>query len=259
MRDIIQHLQGRQYIYWLLDYDGTLSPLVVDPDAAFLPKERQQFLTEVAKTPGHRLAIVSGRSVDQLRSFLPHLAGHPILFSGLHGGELFDVKTGQYLQIPGEAFLTGVAQFKALLTQCCPTELNAGALLEDKRYAIAFHYRGLQPDLIAPALERVEAIYHAEPDLTRHFRLHHGNCLLELIPHTFHKGIGIKTVLDNQGGTTAFPVYIGDDTTDDDAFFALNELGGLSVQVGTNPAILHAKANLENIEAVYRLLGNFVM
>src|SRR3990167_5446400 len=70
----------------LLDYDGTLTPIVRDPSAALLSKEMRDVLTRLAARKGITLGILSGRKLSEIR----RLVDIPkILYGGNHGFELW--------------------------------------------------------------------------------------------------------------------------------------------------------------------------
>src|SRR5258706_4856935 len=65
----------------LLDFDGTLSPIVKNPRRASLPQATRRVLTDLARRPGVAVAIVSGRRIEDLRA----LVGLPVIYAGNHG------------------------------------------------------------------------------------------------------------------------------------------------------------------------------
>ncbi len=67
-----------------LDFDGTLAPIVDDPDAAVPTESNQRAVTALAETPGVTTAVVSGRALTDVRERIDG----PTIYAGNHGLEL---------------------------------------------------------------------------------------------------------------------------------------------------------------------------
>lgn len=224
----------------MLDYDGTLTPIVEDPAAAHIAPQHLQVLRELAALyPQVQLAVVSGRSVEQLLGFLGGLAGERVWLSGLHGGQLYDCHNNRFLHEPEPALRGCIQQLEHTLTQA--DHADACLLrLENKGYSLAAHYRHLTDN--DERQRAIEAFLLAcEPLVASHdplFRLQHGKCVLELVPRQFTKGRGVALLAEGfvqhlpQGAANLQLVYAGDDLTDEHAFEAVNERNGVSVLVG---------------------------
>jgi trehalose 6-phosphate phosphatase len=104
---------------------------------------------------------------------------------------------------------------------------NPGLLLEKKRGALALHYR-LRAELETLCLSLVEELASRLQDavLTR------GKMVIEMRLHTATKGTAINDFLQEAPFKGRLPFFAGDDVTDEDAFTAINALGGISVKVG---------------------------
>jgi trehalose-phosphatase len=245
---------GTQW-FWLVDYDGTLVGIVQDPNEAKLSIHGQVLLAQLSQQAGHRLSLVSGRSVSQLQGFLPVLTSYPVLCSGLHGGELMDWGSGQWLATPPEHLQTGVQAFhQALETELAPFQ-GKGMLLEDKTYSLAVHTRQLDPAMAEACEQAVETVYAALPSLHEDFRLMHGKRIRELLPRAFDKGRAIRQILSLPEAEGYYPIYLGDDITDEDAFAAIQNHGGLAVLVGAVDRESRAQVMLEDELAVFQLFS----
>ncbi len=135
-----------------------------------------------------------------------------------------------------------------------------GVLIDPKRFALAIHYRLADPaDL--PRIERaVDEAAAAFPAL----RKSRGKKVFELRPALdWHKGATLGWVLDRwteTGGSDAasprpwLPLYLGDDTTDEDAFAAAAERGGIGILVADEPRATAARYRLRDPQEVRRFL-----
>ena len=113
-----------------------------------------------------------------------------------------------------------------------------GVFVEDKTYSIVMHVRGASTADRLHAITRFNAL--AEPLLSEGtVRLQPGDQVFELLPNVdWAKGDAVRAIMrqvETDTGETTWPVYIGDDATDEDAF---EEIGtnGLTIAVGKRPA-----------------------
>lgn len=217
----------------LMDFDGTLAEFQVDPNAVTLSPQRQILLQKLDKRTDLSAGIVSGRRVADLHERVP---GTPsMFFAGLHGLEIEGpglrfAHSAVALAAPGLNFLT-----KDLRRAVRPLP---GVFVEDKTYAVVLHLRGASTADRLHATTRFNAL--AEPLLSEGtVRLQPGDQVLELLPNVdWAKGDAVRAIIRHVEGETkepVWPVYIGDDQTDEDAF---EEIGtnGLTISVGKRPA-----------------------
>jgi trehalose 6-phosphate phosphatase len=242
----------------LMDYDGTLTPIVVDPSRAYLPAEGLKTLKQLLSTPNIICAIVSGRRVETLQHFLKELAGAPLLLCGLHGGEIFDLQTGQYLLSPSPSYIQEVSQFKqAVLANLMPYRVDHKLRIEDKTYSLAVHYREAAPwvkELTIETLQKCHAPFY------EHFRLQPGKEVLEFLPIGFNKGNCVH-YLYNYWRLQGMPetvklYYAGDDLTDEYGFKAINQLEGTSILVSPYLIETQATVQVKSLKDLYRSLIN---
>ncbi len=213
----------------LLDFDGTLSDIVPDPAAAHLVPGMKEVLEELA---AHcPVAVISGRELDDLRG---RVGGTGLWYAGSHGFELLAPDgTRHTAAIPAgtEQALTEAAD--KLHRDLCDVP---GVLVEHKRFAVATHYRNVAPGDIGPVVAAVHAAGRAHG-----LRVTGGRKVVELRPDTdWDKGAALRWIVERLPGTV-FPVYIGDDLTDEDAFDVV-EADGLGVVVRSNESVTRATA-----------------
>jgi len=240
----------------MLDYDGTLTPIVPDPTQAFLPPAGLELLLQLCRQPLMRVAIVSGRSVPQLREFLSALAGEAITLCGLHGGEIYVPQKDHFLRQPNREQLQQQLQpFREKITAqlTAANLLNSGIFLEDKTYSLAVHYRQVEASVKPQIIELLYGLFTHDTELTAPFKLQPGKEVLEVLPRTFDKGDCVVFLWDfwqlRQG------CYIGDDVTDEAAFVAVNQRGGLTIAVGKTPGTTQAQYICSEVADVYRELA----
>ncbi|MDI3315055.1 MAG: trehalose-phosphatase [Mycobacterium sp.] len=203
-----------------LDYDGTLSEIVADPDAATLVDGAAEALRQLAaQCP---VAILSGRDLADIRERV----GLPgIWYAGSHGFELIGPDGSTHQNTAAAAAVPLLESAAADLSD----ELRSipGVRVEHKRFAVAVHYRNV-------ATERVAAVIAATHRLgKRHgLRITNGRKVVELRPDIdWDKGTALGWIRDRIRQTgRVVPIYIGDDLTDEDAFDAIR-LSGIGIAV----------------------------
>lgn len=203
----------------LLDVDGTLAPIVPRPDDAHMPDETRSLLRELAARFA-LVACVSGRSSAEARRIV---GVEELLYVGTHGLEL----------APGAAvWRDQIERFAA--TVDWPPEW-----IENKSLSLSLHYRqSPEPEKSHLALERIA---EAAEEVGLYSRF--GRMLLEILPPVdADKGTAIRSLLDERGLTRA--LYAGDDTTDLDAFRALEGL-----ELGICVALTSSEAPAALVEA----------
>jgi trehalose 6-phosphate phosphatase len=205
----------------LLDIDGTLAPIVRHAADAHVPEATRTLLIEISKR--YRLVgCVSGRRAAIARQIV---AIGSIAYIGNHGGELLRPgATRPELDPDLTAWSERVREFarRAYTSE----HQRARVRSEDKEAIAAFHWRGAPDEHAAAALVRDIA----ELAEREGFAVHWGRKVLEVRPPIrLDKGLGVSVLLTgsearNNGSPIARAVYVGDDTTDIDAFVALRAL-----------------------------------
>ena len=196
-----------------LDFDGTLAPIVDDPDAAAMSEVMRAAVMEAHSALGGALALVSGRGVDDLASRAPD----DIVLVGNHGRRA--------LNLGGGADWPEASPAPDGLADVLEGLATDGVVFERKGAVFALHYRAV-PDRGA-ALEA--GVIAALPD---GYRMEHGKCVVEAKPEGASKGEAVRRLMEMAPFRGRRPVMIGDDTTDEAGFEAAQELGGLGVKVG---------------------------
>lgn len=252
------------YLGLMLDYDGTLTPIALRPDEAILAPERSILLQKLTQSSRIRLAIVSGRPVQQLETIFKGLLKNPVFLCGLHGGEIKQYPEGLILRTPSVSHRTHLSNFKTRLTNSLNIKgLLQSVLLEDKIYSLALHYRLAPREDKESAIQCFQSIYHASDTLQEAYRLQPGKEVLELLPATFDKGSCVQFLVhlwqeihpDKQFCFT----YAGDDLTDEHAFAMIRQLEGRAVRIGPAEPESQANLHLNSIDELYQELESLLL
>lgn len=220
------------------DFDGTLAPIVTRPEDAAPLDGMGPLLDRLALSDLTTVAVVSGRSLTDLKA-LSGLIG-PIVLVGSHGGEF---ETGFVSDLtPQQSEL--LQQLDSVLSQMISDA--PGAELERKPISIAVHVRQasrMDADRVLTAVREGPALWpgvHATA----------GKEVLELAVQQVDKG-GAITILRRSALADPTVVFVGDDVTDERGFEAL-EPGDVGVKVG--PGETAAEYRVESVESVRSLL-----
>jgi len=223
------------HILLLSDYDGTLTPIVNRPDEAVLPPEVREKLRALAKKPTFSVGVISGRSLLEVK-VLVGIKG--IYYAGNHGLEI----EGPGLKLINPVAKATQAEIKDLAKQFS-AKLGGieGVIVEDKGLSLSIHYR-----LVKNSEENVIAeIFHqiASPLLREgKVKVTSGKKVWEVRPPIdWHKGKVVKTIMNEIRAflkcEQLLTIYLGDDTTDEDAFRVIHRPEGWSIFVGEeNPS-----------------------
>lgn len=222
-----------------LDYDGTLTPLVDDPGRALIGMETRETVKALAAVPGVTVAIVSGRSLHNVRTLM-ELDG--LIYAGNHGLEI----SGQGLDFlePSSARMRNAVDTLALTLSKDLAHIY-GVMVENKSLSMSVHYRRVHRDEHDIVVRHVYAAADASLD---RFQVRNGNKICEVIPQVeWHKGAAMAWIADRIAVRDSLVIYLGDDRTDEDAF--RTHLGGITVKVG-EPGVTSAQYFLEGPNAV---------
>ncbi|XP_022759006.1 probable trehalose-phosphate phosphatase F isoform X5 [Durio zibethinus] len=212
-----------------LDYDGTLSPIVDDPDRAFMPDTMRSAVRDVAKY--FPTAIISGRSRDKGKEV-----------------NLFQ-PAREFIPMIDEVFKNLVENTKGI----------KGAIVENHKFCASVHYRNVEEKNWPTVAQCVHDILKDYPRL----RLTHGRKVLEIRPVIdWNKGKAVEFLLESLGLSDrddVLPIYIGDDKSDEDAFRVLREGSrGYGILVSSMPKESKAFYSLRDPSEVKKFLKALV-
>ncbi|KAA8530879.1 hypothetical protein F0562_005497 [Nyssa sinensis] len=251
--------KGKQIVMFL-DYDGTLSPIVDDPDRAFMSDQMRATVRKLARN--FPTAIVSGRCRDKVYGFvrlaeLYYAGSHGMDIKGPSKGSKYKKGTQDILFQPANEFLPMIDEvYKSLVEK---TKSTPGAKVENNKFCISVHFRCVDEKKWSELAEEVKSVLKEYPKL----RLTQGRKVLEIRPTIkWDKGKALEFLLESLGYancTDVFPVYIGDDRTDEDAFKVLRERGqGFGILVSKIPKDTNASYSLQEPSEVMDFLQRLV-
>lgn len=260
--------KGKQIVVFL-DYDGTLSPIVNDPDRAYMSKQMRATVRKVARH--FPTAIITGRCTAKVYEFVK-LA--ELYYAGSHGMDIMgpaksskgskancsrttDKKGGVVLYQPASEFLPMIDKVFALLVE--KTKRISGAMVENHKFCVSVHYRRVEEKSWAALAEQVTSVVKEYPQL----RLTQGRKVLEIRPIIkWDKGKALEYLLVSLGlanRNDVLPLYIGDDRSDEDAFKVLRDRGqGYGILVSTAPQETNAAYSLKEPSEVMNFLNRLV-
>jgi len=220
---VLERLRVAKRIFLFLDYDGTLTPIVSQPEEAYLSGEMKRLLANLKRNPKILMAIVSGRSLRDIQSRIG-LKG--ISYVGNHGLEVFIPKHGRKVLVSKKISQELVDMRDRLNNQLRDLK---GVVLEDKGCVLALHYRNVDPICVPPILMGLKKeINRSMAPLALAF----GKYVFEVRPKSsVNKGVAVLELLNHVEPGGVLPIYIGDDQTDEDAFRALRRKG-VTILVG---------------------------
>jgi trehalose 6-phosphate phosphatase len=200
----------------LCDVDGTLAPIVGDPEDAAVPARTQKTLRELARRYA-LVACVSGRRAVEARSLV---GVEELAYAGNHGLEL--LAPGAEEAILDPAIEKGGRAVRRFVLELEADALDAAGLrLEDKGPIQALHWRGAFDEKAAERRARLIADHARKAGLEPHW----GRKVLEIRPASgIDKGTAVQRLLADHPIEQA--LFAGDDRTDLDAFRALRSLVG---------------------------------
>jgi trehalose 6-phosphate phosphatase len=230
-----------------VDFDGTLSSIVEDPTDASLTPAARTTLEELASAPSIALAVVSGRAIDDL---MERVDVENVVYAGNHGLEL--VHDGRKTVHP-EA-----ARRQPTICRLCE-ELDArledipGCAVENKGISGTVHFRRAPDDAVSDVVGTVEEMVSSVDGI----RVTAGKQVRELRPAVdWDKGRAMELLADSASDTWR-TMYVGDDTTDEDAFQAIQPEGvGVHVAADDERNVeTAARYRIDGFDAVPRLLA----
>jgi trehalose 6-phosphate phosphatase len=234
----------------LLDFDGTLAPIVADPGDAAVPAATRATVERLSAHPRVAAAVVTGREVADVRDRLD-LPG--LGYAGNHGLRI--VHDGEEIVHP-EARASADAIDEVAGTVADRLADREGAFVEHKGLTATVHYRQA-PDGVEPAVRETVDDALADAGRADEVAVDDGKQIFELRPPVdWDKGRAVEWLRERltPDGGRWLAVYVGDDTTDEDAFRAVAD-DDLSVAVGREAVETAARYRVGDPEDVRTLLS----
>jgi len=234
----------RQFAF-LIDVDGTLLDIAETPQSVQVPPALRHDLDRLAVLSDGAIALVSGRSLDDLDTLFGPLK---LTMVGGHGAEI-------RFWCDGHAEHQSAPPIDPSLRARLSTveSIDSRLLVEDKGYSIALHYRRA-PERKAAVLKAVAAL--DDGIAAQGLRVLHGKAVVEIKRAGIDKGTGIRALMAHEPFARRRPIYIGDDITDEDAFAVLPEFDGIAISVGRD--VMGVTRRFDNPAAVRRWIADLI-
>ncbi len=268
--DALTDLRADRPLAVFLDFDGTLSEIVDDPDAATISAPMRDAVRELAASAV--VAVVSGRDRADVEE-RSGLSG--LYFAGSHGLDIAGTDAagpdvagpdvagpdvaGPDVAGPERTMVHPEAEAAVPEVDAAEQRLREeladvpGVVLERKRFSLAVHDRQVATEHV----DRVHAAVEAAEADADHLRIRTGKRVSELLPDLdWDKGHAVSWLMDalQVDPVQRLVIYIGDDETDEDAFATLTRRG-LGIHVGPGVSDTLADYRLDDPAAVERFLG----
>ena len=252
----VDDFRAASHLLLLSDYDGTLTPIVSRPEEALLSPEMREKLSTLARKPAFTVGIISGRSLAETVSMV---AIEGIYYAGNHGLEI---------EGPGISYINPQAETaRAVINDLAGRFAEAlasvdGVIIQDKGLSLSVHYRLVKPeeeDSVAATVDRLAQPLRDSGEV----RVFAGKKVWEIRPPIdWDKGKAVQTVSQRiatlRRVKRLLTVYLGDDTTDEDAFRVLHRPDGWSIFVGRENSASAADYYLASTSEVENFLSRLI-
>ncbi len=218
-----------------LDLDGTLAPIVEQPQLVQADARRTFVLRRLAERLKRRVAIVSGRTLAEITAITDNAIA---AVAGVHGLQRRTVMGDVVAAVPDPDLPEAAAVFKAL------ARAQPQLVVEEKGLSVALHYRGAPA--ACEAVREVARRLEASTGLV----LQEGDMVAELRTAGGDKGQAVEAFLAEWPFHGSKPIFVGDDLTDEDGFLAAQAAGGFGVLVGPSSRQTVARYRLADVGAV---------
>eukprot|EP00892_Ulva_mutabilis_P007909 jgi/Ulvmu1/5490/UM023_0026.1 len=255
--NFLEQAAGKRVVVFL-DYDGTLTPIVSNPDHAFMSPAMRTIVKEVGRT--FPTAIISGRGRLKVEDFVQL---DELFYAGSHGldikGPVIQSVTGEEREVLPLTLEGGLLAMMAEVKAEAEASIAciAGATVEDNKYSVSVHFRNCHLDDWSKVFSATEAIVASRSSV----HMTRGRKVLEIRPRVnWDKGKALLHLLRALGladSPDVMPLYIGDDRTDEDAFRVLCG-SGVGVLVSSISKATAASFTLSSPDQVAVFLSRLV-
>ena len=229
------------------DFDGTLVEIAETPDAVHVPSGLAEEIDRLTREFDYAFAVITGREIADIDRFLSPLH---LPIAGAHGSERR--RADGSMEEVGEDLIAGAEQIARAIEPL--TLAHPELLIEPKPGTVALHYRHA-PELADACPRALEEILADHPQ----YSLVEGKMVYEARPIGFDKGGALRAFMQEEPFRGRTPVFIGDDRTDEDAFLAAQELGGVGIKLGPGDTVARLRiADVASVHALIRGLGDLV-
>jgi trehalose 6-phosphate phosphatase len=228
--DVIRtKIMASQRVALFLDYDGTLAEFAPNPDVV-LPDPELITLIEGLRDDDHfRIAIISGRKLDNVRKLLPVAE---ITIAGTYGIEILNPDGRVEWRADYHSIRPKIEQIRSQWQK-----LMAGSeefYLEDKGWALAIHARLAGERSAEILLGEANEIAESALENASNFYIYRGERFFEVRPTEASKKSTVAFLMDHINIDETIPLYLGDDKNDEEAFSIVQAAQGIAIRIGGN-------------------------
>ncbi len=246
---ILAHAGDIERRLLVLDFDGTLSPIVDRPeDAALAPGVHEALETLTRRTA---VVVLSGRPVAEL---VPRMGDLRLTMIGGHGAEIRRPDGEETALFDSERYGSTLDRVAERVSEII--DPDRGWQLERKHASLAIHHRRADDDEVEQLLPQLREVISDHANEKPGWELLDGKRVLEMRPLGVDKGEALRWAASRYPGRR--PLVIGDDVTDEDAFRAARKLGGDGVLVAAEPRPTSARWRLDDTSRVVELLNQLL-
>lgn len=242
---------------FLFDYDGTLTPIVKDPAAA-VPSERlKTILSKLGGDPKNEIWVISGRDQHFLDRWL---GDFNMSMSAEHGCFVKHSDETGWTDLVAQMDNSWQPIVFDILQSY--TDRTQGSSIEKKKAALTWHYRRSDP--VFGAFQASNLRGYLQTAVANYYPVDimAGKANVEIRPRMFNKGEIVRSIFRDESSTPSFVFCIGDDTTDEDMFRAVNDENKpdafFTVVVGPSSKLTLARWHLQNPDLVHDCLASLI-
>ena len=250
------------FIFFCLDFDGTLVRIRKSPLGVYAPLTLKKFLKNLSGIEEVKVCIITGRALSDIESRLGNF--NDIIYSGNHGFEIksyYENFKIDFLVENTEKYILFIKQALGYIDKFRKTELQ-NLIIEDKKFSISMHYRLLNSDETKILKKYVKNLFSENSDFKKYLHITRGKKIIEIRPKIewnkgracdyilkeFSKKIIMEKEIKAKKEFNILRVNMGDDitdetmfvpdyqitNTDDNNFSGLNELNEFNKNINAN-------------------------
>ncbi len=248
LHEIKYRLQGKEKILLFLDYDGTLVSFKKKPDQVKTPEKIKNILKKISDKSCFKPVIITGRTLEEIKKLIDI---DDFVYAAVHGLKIKYPDKQEFIWEKAEKNKPILKKIKKQTHEEFIDEEDV--FIEDKKLTVAFHYRTLSEEKINDIVKKFVSIIK-KYDKKNELNILHGSKVVEVRPRGWDKGKAVETIIENFDNKNFLPVYLGDDTTDEDAFRFLKNKGLTVYVINNSEEDTDADYYLKNPDDVYGFL-----
>lgn len=246
LKIIIDKYNRTQKRLFMIDYDGTLTPITKAPEMALLDEKPKAFLKSIISDQRNTVAIISGRESQFIEE---QFMGMDLILVAEHG---------YLIKYPGEEWTKSIEINLSWKQKILPilndyVDRCNGSMIEEKDASLAWHFRNADEDIVSVRINELKddlvEILKNESKL----QMIEGEKVLEIKSILYNKSTAATAIINKD--KYEFMLAIGDDTTDEDLFKVVPKYG-FTIKIGRKPS--RARFYIRDQAQIYQILSIFI-